>query len=191
VLASFAWLLLAVVVLLSVPIRLALVAEAQARPCVQLRASWLFGLVCGPLTASSAKPRKKRDKATKKTSSTPAAKRGLAFVRAAGGVPRLRNLVDDLVACLHPNVQWLRIELGLGDPADTSEAWVVLWPMSALLSYRYGGLVMLVPNFSQAALTVEGRADFTLVPLQALAILLGYVASPRTLLALIEARRSG
>lgn len=85
-----------------------------------------------------------------------------------------------LLASSHPRVLGLSIEVGLGDPADTGQAWAVLGPLAAWLSFRFGGETTLRPNFLERRFSVEGTARFTLVPLQTLLILLCYLASPRT-----------
>lgn len=186
--------LVTLLALLAVPLRIALVADPRAPAPIQVHASWLFGLVRGPLRtdatrASKTQKRAKRAKATKRRPMSVG--QGIRLLRAIGGLERIRQLLRDLVASLHPNVDWLRIELGLGDPAETGQAWAVLGPVSAWLLFRYDGVVSVQPNFMDAAFAVEGRADFLVVPLQTLAIVVSYVASPRTLRGLYLAHREG
>jgi hypothetical protein len=176
-------LLAAFVALLAVPVHLQLEADPQTRPHYRWRASWLFGLVQGDVGGGDErKPtRKKNKKKDKKPSNRRQnARRGMAFVREAGGVARLRVLLADLLAGLHPHVERMRIELGLGDPADTGRAWALLGPVSVLLAQRFDGRVRLEPNFVEPKLVLEGRAQLRVVPLQLIGIVLGYVFAPST-----------
>ena len=175
--------LLLLLALLAVPVRLVLVADTTAAPRLSVHASWLFGLVHGELNNSDRKePERTPDRPKKKRSGTGTSgmRRAWAFAQAAGGLDRLRRLLGDLINSLHPRVDSLHIELGLGDPADTGRAWALLGPLSVLVAQRYGGRVALQPDFMRQTLGIEGRAKLTLIPLQALGVLLSYALSPST-----------
>lgn len=187
------WLLstmLIVVALLVIPLRISVVAQATAQPRYEAHIHWLFGLVRGPLTSNTSQttspnPRSSRRAAKQRWSF----KQTMTFVRAAGGSARARQALGELISSLRPNVDFMQVRLGLDDPADTGRAFAMLAPLAAWLALRYGQ-IELAPSFSEPEITVDGRAHFTIVPLQTLGILLSYALSIRTLRAFYMAQRS-
>ncbi|HET8936463.1 MAG TPA: hypothetical protein VFN67_23625 [Polyangiales bacterium] len=187
------WLLsimLIVVALLAIPLRLSLVAQATAEQRYQVQIHWLFGLVHAPLTAShSETPSSERRSSGRTPKQRWSFQQTMTFVRAAGGAARARQALADLISSLRPQIEFLRISLGLEEPADTGRAFAILAPLAVCLAMRYGH-IELAPSFPEATLTVDGRAHFTILPLQTLGILLRYAMSFRTLHAFYLAQRS-
>lgn len=190
--AALLWTLLIVFALLAIPVRIELVADPVARPRYQFRIVWLLGIV---RIDSSSTAAAQGERAPRSTTGARRARgswsfgRIMAFVRASGGTQRMLDLLRDVLASLRPRLEFLRIEFGLDDPADTGRAYAILGPLAAWVALRYGPM-LLVPSFAAPAFTLVGRASFTVVPLQTLAILLGYALSPTTLHALYVAQRS-
>ena len=178
-----------IVALFVVPVRVAVIADPQEAPRFALRVAWLFGLVRFPVTVRE-EPRPEKESKPSKGSSL-RAQQAVAFVRTSGAVARTRKFLGDLIRSLHPKVEKLRIELGLGDPADTGQAWAVLGPLSGWLAYRYDGRVSLDPNFAEMTMEVEGRAHLTIVPLQTVGLVVGVLASPSILRGFYEAHQAG
>jgi hypothetical protein len=187
------WLLsimLTVIALLAIPLRLSLVAQAAAEQRYRVHIHWLFGLVRAQLDTShvetSSVERRSRGRSAGQSWSF---QQTMTFVRAAGGAARARQAVSDLISSLRPQIEFMRISLGLDDPADTGRAFAMLTPLAVLLAMRYGQ-IELAPSFTEATLAVDGRACFTIVPLQTLGIFLSYAMSFQTLHALYLAQRS-
>ena len=187
------WLLsitLVLIALFAIPVRVSLVAQATAQPRYQAHVCWLFGLVRGPLSTKSAQSTQPKRRSRRRTGKQAwSFKQTMIFVRAAGGAARVRQALGALIASLRPRIELMQINLGLDDPADTGRAFALLAPLTVWLALRYGQ-IELTPSFTQPSFTVDGRAHFTIVPLQTLGILVVYALSFRTLHAFYIAQRS-
>jgi hypothetical protein len=192
VFAVVACVLMATLGLLLVPVRISFDAEPRQQPSFQVRLSWLFGLVqCGLTSAGDAK-RAAAGAAHPRSKARGRRPRGvLALLRSAGVSARLRRLVSDLVNNFQPEIERLRIELGLADAADTGCAWAVMGPLSGWLMYRYPGRISLEPNFTERVIRVEGHGQVTIIPLLTFGILIGFLVSPSVLRGLYAAYLEG
>jgi hypothetical protein len=72
----------------------------------------------------------------------------------------------------------LRLEAGLGDPADTGRLWGLLAPFIALLWALDAPSIELEPAFSRRCLKLDCQATIRVVPGLLLAVLLGYGFTP-------------
>jgi len=181
-----------VLALLIVPVRVAFIADPRGTPRFRLHVTWLFGLVGVPVRAPDGTSA--QDEEGSKPASGDSllrARRAMAFLRTSGVVARTKKFLGDLVGSLHPEIETMRIELGLEDPADTGQAWAVLGPLSGWLAYRYDGRVRLDPNFETTTVEVEGRAQLTIIPLQTVALAVAVLASPTILRGLYSAHQTG
>jgi len=175
----------ALLVLLALPIDVAFRAEGLEPLRGEIGIRWLFGAVRlqVPIPGSGetdettqAKPRagKARPKAGKKRA------RGNVFaaLRQAAFRRRLYRLLQDALAAAHLRELRLHLRLGLGDPADTGRLWAVLGPLAAIARSLRNADVRIEPEFIDAALEFRAEGRARLIPLQYLALAVGFVLSP-------------
>jgi hypothetical protein len=93
-------------------------------------------------------------------------------------LPSLGRLARRLLRQLKPRNVRLRLEAGLGDPADTGRLWALLAPFFALLWALDAASIELEPAFSRRCLKLDCRATIRVVPGLLLAVLLGYGFTP-------------
>ena len=183
-------LVLLVLFALAVPVRLDFAFEGIEGLCGRLEVGWLFGLVRlrfrapgrrpaarEPATASAAPRRTERARRREGAS----ARRALALLRQPGVGRRVVRLMRDLVAAAHPRHLRLWLRLGLGDPADTGRVWALLGPVGIAARALHDADVRVEPEFAGAVLEFRAGGSLSLVPLQLLALALGFVLSPVTL----------
>lgn len=183
--------LIAIAVLLVVPVRVSLVAVSESTPPLRVHVAWLLGLVRFEVKRSDEKPPRPEAAAKAGRNGRRKLRRAFAILRAPGLRERTSRFLRSLLASAHPRVDHMYVALGLGDPADTGQAWAILGPLSGWLAHRYGGQVQLVPDFVEERFVIEGRARATLVPAHTLGIVLGFITSPTLLRGLYLAHRAG
>lgn len=169
-----------VVLLLAMPLAVAFRFEGPERLGGQVRIGWLFGLVRFRVTVpgSGARPAKKRKKVAR-----PRGKGGAAFavLRQAAFRARVYRLVKDLLRAAHLRQFRLRLRLGLDDPADTGRLWALTGPLNAAAQSLHDAEVVIEPEFAEPALEFEASGRLRLVPLQFLAIAIGFALSPASI----------
>jgi hypothetical protein len=196
-----AGLLALLVLLLAVPVDLAFdVAFDIDEPGAvrgKLVVGWLFGLVrvradcargCARPAAGGMVPTAgSNDGARGPSSSARSARRGsrtgraLVLLRRAEFRERTWRLLKDLGRAARLEGLRLRLRLGLGDPADTGRLWAVIGPLGAAARQLRDADVVIEPEFFDGALDVEARGRMRCVPLQLLAVVLGFALSPPAL----------
>ena len=166
-----------VVLLLAVPLAVAFRFDGLKRLGGQLRIGWLFGLVRFRVSVpgGGTRPASKRKKVAK-----PRGEGGAVFavLRQAAFRGRVYRLVKDLLRAAHLREFRLRLRLGLGDPADTGRLWALAGPLNAAAQNLRDAEVVIEPEFAEPALEFEACGRLRLVPLQLLAIVIGFALSP-------------
>ncbi|HEU0204983.1 MAG TPA: DUF2953 domain-containing protein [Burkholderiaceae bacterium] len=180
--------LLALVLLLAVPVDLAFRFQRVDTFNGQMTIRWLFGLVrfCirvprrerAPRSESATEPAKTRQKSAQ---SGPGSRRVLAMLRQAPFRRRVYRLIKDLVAAAHVQRLAVRMRLGLGDPADTGFLWALVGPLSAVARNLRNADVQIEPEFMHPALELDAQGRLLLIPLQALALAIGFLLSPASI----------
>lgn len=176
-------LLAAGLLLLAVPFDLEFrLARYSGKTRLEVRLGWLFGLVRMPIRQPGAAGKDKKPKPKPKRRA--ARSHGLTLLKEPGMARRLTAFVRDLLGCLH--VRSLRLEgrLGLDDPADTGMLWGFVGPLLAVLQSLPGTRVAVDPDFTGAALELEGQGALRIVLLELLWTLLRFLLAPVTLRAL-------
>lgn len=180
-LAAAAVLAALAVLLLAVPLAVSFRFTGLEELGGELRIGWLFGLVRirapipgggGPRSAG------RREKAAKRRGeggSPFAVLRQTAFRR------RVYRLIQDLFRAAHARKLRLHLRLGLGDPADTGRLWALAGPLNAAAQNLPGAEVVIEPEFAGATLQFEASGRLRLVPLQLLAIAVGFALSPASI----------
>ena len=70
------------------------------------------------------------------------------------------------------------MRLGLGDPADTGRLWAIVGPLSVAAQGIRSARVRVEPAFMEAVLEFDARGRMRLVPVQFLALAIGFALSP-------------
>jgi len=197
VLTAVAILSLLVLAVLAAPLAVAFSVDRARDPWGQLGIRWLFGLVrfrtgLPPAGSTRASRVKKKPAGAGKKRRFAGGARGVARLL---GDSSLRRRVARLAAGLLRAVQvrdlFLRLRVGLGDPADTGRLWAVLGPAAAIAGGLRGADVRVEPAFTEQALDVEGRGALRVVPLRVIALGIAFMLSPATLRAVSLSRRGG
>jgi len=150
---------------------------------------WLFGVVKFSIPSSPHKqkqidiPRESTTvkKATGKRGSARAIKNLLWNARFRY---RLLRFVKDVFKTIHIASFYLRVRLGLDDPADTGRLWAFFGPLSVFLSSHSNSTVSLEPDFEKEIVYVDSSGAIRIVPLQVIFTILAFLFSPITISAL-------
>lgn len=178
---------LALVLLLTVPLQVAFRVEGIEAFSARITLRWLFGLVsfriCLP---RGARCPARETRAAKARTAAKRGKRGGGFdlpaaLRQAAFRKRLFRLVRDLLAAAHLHRLQLRMRLGLGDPADTGRLWALLVPLQLMVQQMRHADVQVEPDFIDAAFVFQAQGRLLLIPLQLLALLIGFALSPASI----------
>ena len=186
------------VLLLAVPIDVRFQVERIETLTGQISFRWLFGLIRfrikipGVAETGKKEPKpkvehRKERKATKKQSGR---SNVMAVIKQAAFRKRLYRFFKDLVRAAHSRDLYLRLRLGLGDPAATGLLWAFLGPTHALLQNLRSAEITFEPEFVDPVFEFESHGQFRLVPLQFIAIAISFVLSPPSLRAWRTMRQS-
>lgn len=173
--------------LLAVPLQVVFRVEGIEAFGARITLRWLFGLVrfrirlphgaSGPGTESraarsgaAAKPRERGGRFD-----LPAALRQAAFRK------RVFRLARDLLAAAHLHRVRLRMRLGLGDPADTGRLWAFLAPLQLMARRMRRADVQVEPDFIDAVFEFRAQGRLLLIPLQFVALIVGFALSPASI----------
>ncbi len=175
----------ALLALLAVPVDVAFRAEGIEPLRGQVVIRWLFGAVVLSVTvprAGKASEATQGAKTAVKARAKLRKRRGrgnvFAVLRQADFRRRLWRFLSDLVAAARFRELRLRLRLGLGDPADTGRLWALLGPFAAAAQNLRNSDVRIEPEFIDAALELHAAGRLRLIPLQYVALAIGFVLSP-------------
>ncbi len=149
---------------------------------------WLFGIVKFNIpNQRTQKPdnqphtTKKRKKAKKKPANFGAAKDLFWNARFRY---RFFKFVKDMIKTIHLAGFYIRLRLGLDDPADTGRLWGYLGPLAAFLSNFSNSMVQLEPDFQTEVVYLDSRGRMRIVPIQVIFTVFAFLFSPTTISAL-------
>lgn len=83
-----------------------------------------------------------------------------------------------LILSIKPDLKQFHLRLGLYDPADTGIIWGLIGPVSGILYGFTEKDVIIEPDFLDPALGLDTKGSLSIVPLQILFIVLGFIFSP-------------
>jgi hypothetical protein len=169
--------LLILLVLLSVPVDLAYRIHLRTGVEGRLTIGWLFGLIRIPVTLGGKKPGKKakRKKAARRKSD-----RGRKIVTRGEFWRWLRRLLRKILGRIQVYRLFLRVRLGLGDPADTGRLWAFAGPVAAILATIPLADISIEPNFMDAELVLESEGQIRVYPISIIATVVVTALSPAT-----------
>ena len=183
---SIAILLALVLTLLATPITVVFRIDRIEEIKGQLSIRWLFGLVrfrLGIPGAAKPEPQRKQKAVKKIRNRKPGitARAILNLLKETVFRRRVIRFIKDILYSIHGRGLYLRLRIGLDDPADTGYLWALLGPVAGVAANLRSAEVRLEPEFMDPVLEVESHGEFRLVPLQFIALAIKFVVSPTTL----------
>ena len=172
------------ILLLALPIDVAFRVEGIETFNGQIAICWMFGLVRFRVRIPGVSKSPRAPKATKvrvkpdKRSGRPNV---LALLRQAAFRRRVYRLAADLVGAAHLRRLYLRMRLGLGDPADTGRLWALVGPLNAVAQNLCGADVQIEAEYLDPVFEFQARGRLLLVPLQFLILAIGFALSPASI----------
>jgi len=169
--------------LLCLPIELSVRAELRERRRLQLKFTWLFGLVNREITGKKEKRGEKKEtgKSTKK-------RRRLdpriifSIIQNKGLLPRLKTLVKDLFSRLKFRDLAADLTIGLGDPGDTGMLFAFIGPVTAFFGSSHRHRIAIKPSFdSEAVLHGDTKGTIKIYPVQLIPPFFKFVFSVATI----------
>ena len=195
VLFGAAALLAAVLLLLAVPLTVVFRVGHAGETRGQLNLSWLFGLVrhrmeypTSPETTRRPRPKKSKRRGKPRFAR---GREAVSVFRQAAFRRRAVRFAKDVLSALHARGFYLRLRVGLDDPAETGRLWALLGPLAGAAAAVGAAEIRIAPVFTEPVLEVEGGGEFRLMPLQFIALAVSFAASPATLRALYTVRQGG
>jgi hypothetical protein len=161
----------------------------------QLSFRWLFGLVrfrFGIPGAAKPKLQRKRKSTERIKERKPGsnARAILNLLKQSVFRRHAIRFIKDMLRAIHARGLYLRLRIGLGDPADTGRLWALLGPIAGIATNLRSAEVRIEPEFMDPVLEVESHGEFRLVPLQFIALAIAFMVSPTTLRAWCVVRQS-
>ena len=189
-------LLALLLVLLAVPITLAFRVDRSQEIKGHVILRWLFGLVRFRLSIPNAAktgpqpPKKPGEKSGKRKAGIKKVRAVLALLKHVPFRQRAMRFIKGLLSAIHARDLYLRLRIGLGDPADTGRLWGFLGPVAGIAANLRSAEVSIEPEFTDPVLEVESHGEFRFIPLQFIGLAAAFAVSPATLHAWFTLRRS-
>lgn len=189
-------LLLGFVAVLAVPIHVAFRLEGVEAFNAQLGIRCLFGLVrlridlphvSEIVGSAAAKPKLGKRRAPGRARVRPGGV--VAVLRQPAFRERVRRFTGDLLRAAHINGLQFRLRLGLGDPADTGLLWAVVGPLNAVARDLLDADLRIEPEFLDPVFEFRAHGRAVVVPVQLLALAIGFALSPASVRAWLTVRR--
>lgn len=195
--------LVLLIAILAIPFEIIFDIHRRQAMQADIAVLWLFGVVRIPVTSKPTEPPEKRPSETpakkpRKTKKRQKRKAKSVNFTAAKNLfwnarfrYRLIKFVKDIFKTIHIASFYLRIRLGLDDPADTGRLWAYMGPLAVSLSNLSNATINLEPEFQTETLDVDGSGRVRIVPLQVIFTVLAFVFSPVTINAFRQMRKTG
>lgn len=179
-------LLALILVLLAIPLTVAFSIHRLEATRGHVRFRWLGGLVrfqlhiprgagAGPRSESEPENMPSSRKVRGKQHNT----RGIVSLLSQPSFRRrVYRFLRDLLTATHARDLFLRLRIGLGDPADTGCLWAILGPVAGAARNIRGAHLCIEPEFMDPVFELESHGRFRLVPLQFIALTAAFVFSP-------------
>jgi len=175
-----------VVLLLAVPMDVVFRFANVEALAGQVTVRWLFGLarfrikipdIAKPKPPTT-KPKHNAEEARKEFKARGRRTNVLAALKQSAFRKRLFRFAKSLVHAMHARELYLRMRLGLGDPADTGRLWAMVGPLSALAQNLRNAEVRIEPEFADPVFEFESHGRVLLIPIQFIFLAVGFVLSP-------------
>lgn len=182
-LTATAIVLLGLVALLAVPVSLTYRLSWQKKLQGRARLRWLFGLAHVRLASTEFEQPFAEEK-TIESPVEPEPKPGRTKLRPFAALrqkpfrQRILRFVREIWRALQIHDVYLRIRIGLGDPAETGQLWALFGPLSGLLANIENASVELEPEFVDAVFELDSSGKISIIPLKLVYLVLGLLCSP-------------
>jgi hypothetical protein len=182
-------LLTLLIALLAVPLTVAFSIHRIEEIRGLIRFRWLFGLVRFQLRiprAIKARPRPAPASGEKAESARQEKQKGNAggmysLIKQPAFRRRVYKFIRDMLRATHARDLFLRLRIGLGDPADTGRLWAIVGPIAGMARNIRSAAVRIEPEFTDPVFEVESHGQFRLVPIQLIALTAAFLLSPTML----------
>jgi len=157
VIAVLASLVGLIILVLCVPLDTTFHVDVYGRPKLNVRLTWLFGLVSKEVKRGEKKPEEKKKPAKEK----PEKKRKIGFktvlkiLQTKGLTKQVKNLVKDILTQFRIRNLVANFRVGLDNPADTGLLFALVGPATLFLNSLTTHEVKVQPVFSEGAV-LEG-----------------------------------
>jgi hypothetical protein len=191
-------LLALLIALLAVPLTVVFSIHRIKETQGLVRFHWLFGLVRFQLRipqAAKARPRpapapgKKAKSPRQRKQKASAGGLLLSLIKQPAFRRRVYKFIRDMSRATHARNLFLRLRIGLGDPADTGRLWAIIGPIAGMVQNLRSAAVRIEPEFLDPAFEVESHGQFRLVPIQFVVLTAAFMLSPTMLRAWRRLRR--
>jgi len=185
-----------IIVVLSIPLSLNFFFITNQGSQGYVRYNWFFGLITfqKPLPAPSQSPTKV---STQLKSSKPSKRKlletttnhksrnsknvSLALLKQSIFRRHILKFVKRIYRASHAKDLYLKLRIGLGDPADTGELWAIMGPISGILTNMKNIKIELQPEFIDAVMEIESHGQFRFIPLHLIVLVMLFTMSPTTI----------
>lgn len=193
ILISIAVILGVLVALFAIPIDLVFninrVSQNDGLLHGQVKVRWLFGLLNFRINVPDKQAphkglernksdNKKKSKADRKSADT---SQLIKLLKQSPFRRRLFKFVKDLLRASHYHDLFLRLRIGVGDPAETGQLWILLGPLAVMARHLRGATVRIEPEFIDPVFDVRSHGKFRIIPLELLLLVIGFVLSPASI----------
>lgn len=190
-------LLALLIALLAVPLTVVFSIHRIKETKGVVRFLWLFGLVRFQLRipqAARARPQPaptagEKEKSPRQRKQKASAGEMLSLIKQPALRQRVYKFIGDILRATHARNLFLRLRIGLGDPADTGHLWAIIGPISAMARNLRSVAVRIEPEFVDPVFEIESHGRFRLVPIQFIALTAAFMLSPTMLRAWRHLRR--
>lgn len=175
-----------IIALLSIPLSMNFsLITTESMQCY-MHFNWLFGLLKfrnqfpkQPQSQLSAevKPKKHSDK----NKPNHAINRSLTLFNHSRFRRHIIYFIKRILRATQAKNLYLKLRIGLGDPADTGQLWAIMGPISGLLRNLKNMQIELEPDFFDTVMEIESHGHFRIIPLQLIVLILVFLLSPTTI----------
>jgi hypothetical protein len=182
-LAGFITFVLLLVAVLAVPIATSFRVSSRDAMNNRIDLQWAFGLVRVRLPFSHSKASSVSAQGTSKTFkriaySSRDKTQHFSLLQQKAFRQRIFKFVRDCWSAIYKRDINLRMQIGLGDPADTGQLWALLGPTAGLLSTIQWARIDIQPDFFDTTLEFDGSGYVRIVTLQIITLMFGLFLSP-------------
>lgn len=181
-------LLALVIALLTVPLTVVFSIYRLENMEGYVRFHWLFGLVRFQVRIPQAAKVEPRPKLMpkKKPESPRRIRKGntgaiVSLLKQSAFRWRVYKFVRDMLRAIHAQNLFIRLRIGLSDPADTGYLWAVIGPISGMVQNIQSAEILIEPEFMDPVFEVESHGQFRLVPIQFIVLMAVFTLSPTML----------
>ena len=178
-------LLALIILLLTIPVKVSFKIGRIKEIKGQVILYGLFGLVRFRVSVPGGAQIARQHKRKPKETAEKRKKRGkvrdvLALLKQSPFRRRAIRFISSLLRATHTRAFYLRLRIGLGDPADTGRLWGFLGPIAGIAANFRHAKVRIEPEFMFSVFELESHGELRFIPLQFIGLAAAFAASPET-----------